>query len=265
VRRSALAATLALLQSLASTAGAAEDGAAGARDVRGAVPIVAYSYSAFGVPAGTVGGQAYGLALLGSGQASAGGGGGMVWGSPVERLTLIGDAALDPTGRFAPSAAALVRVFGDPQRGWSFGALGRVERAGFGLEPTRTRDSPDELEPELDTGVLLSYAEYGWHADVNAIAGYGTGDDADVDGEGRLRLARDLGRWVRLGVDGQARARLTGPKTLLGGRTWDFAGGLQLLVGTGHVFGAMTTGPTTMNLPHGVGVSSVLSVGASTF
>jgi hypothetical protein len=259
-------AALAIL-SAPSGARAADDSAAppnetaraSSSDVRGQIPIVAYAYSAQGVPAGTVGAQAYGLGLEAKGQRAIAGGGGTVWGSPVDRLTLVGDGARDQFGNFAPSAAAMVRLLGDPAQGFTLSALGKFKIEGFGVGPN------DELESEVELGMLLSYARQGWHLDANAIGGHGTGDDGDADAEGRLRIGRDLGDLVRVGADGQARYRLAGAAPLLGGRTWDFAAGPQLLVGQSHFFGSLTAGPATMGVASGIGWTAIASVGGVSF
>lgn len=229
-----------------------------ARDVRSEVPIVAYAYGASGVTAGSVGVQAYGVGLAGAGQRAIGGGGGSVWGSPVDRLTLIADGARDIFGNFAPSAAAIVRIVGRPNDGFSLGALGKYKVDGFAIGPK------NEMESEIEAGLLLSYVRYGWHLHANAIGGRGLGDDGEMDTETRVRIAHDLGDIVRVGLDGQARVRVAGDTRLPGNRTWDFAGGPQLLVGTGHFFGALTAGPATMGMLSGVGWTGVLSFGGAT-
>ncbi len=234
--------------------------AASTTDVKGEVPIVAYTYAAQGVSAGSVGAQAYGLGLAASGQRAVAGGGATVWGSPIDRLTLVGDGARDQFGNFAPSAAAMVRLLGDPAKdGFALSALGKFKIEGFGVGPR------DEIESELEAGLLLSYARQGWHLDANAIGGHGTGDDGDADAEGRLRLGRDLGELVRVGADGQARYRLAGAAPLLGGRTWDFAAGPQLIVGQSHFFGSLTAGPATMGVASGIGWTAIASVGGVSF
>jgi hypothetical protein len=228
------------------------------RDIKTEIPNLAYSYTAYGASAGTLGAQAYGLGLGASGQKATLGGGGTVWGSPVDRLTLIGDGSRDVFGNFAPSAAAVVRLLGTPGRGFSLGALGKYKVEGFAVGPN------NEFESELETGLLLSYGRAGWHFDVNAIGGAGLGDDGEIDAEGRLRLGRDLGSLFRVGVDGQARARLSGSSRLPGGRTWDFAGGPQLLLGSDRFFGALTAGPATMGVLSNVGWTAIVSVGGAT-
>jgi hypothetical protein len=92
------------------------------------------------------------------------------------------------------------------------------------------------------------------------------GDEGEMDAEGRLRLGRDVGSWVRLGLDGQARVRVAGPMTLANGRTWDFAAGPQFLAYSGPFFGSLTAGPTTTGLvTNNVGFTAMLSVGGTTF
>jgi hypothetical protein len=175
----------------------------------------------------------------------------------LDRLTLIGDGSRDMFGHFAPSAAAVVRVFGD-REGLSLGVLGKFKVEGFGTGPN------GETEAEIESGLLLSYARYGWHFDLNAIGGVGTGDDGEVDAEGRLRFGRDIGELLRLGLDGQARFRMAGDTKLPGGRTWDFVGGPQVLFGQRHFFGALTAGPATMGVVKDVGFSAIVSIGGTT-
>lgn len=226
-------------------------------DVRSAMPIVAYTYDANGAPAGTMGASAYGVGLASS--KSTIGGGGSVWGSPVDRLTLVADGQRDVFGQFAPSAAAIVRLAGTPGRGLSLGAIGKYKIDGFGVGPN------GEIESEIESGLLLSYARAGWHADANAITGFGLGDDGEIDSEGRLRLGRDIGRFVRVGLDGQARLRLSGANKLPGGRTWDFAAGPQVLFGTGRFFAAVTGGPATMAIAdRSLGWTGVVTIGGTT-
>src|SRR5262249_48175082 len=105
------------------------------KEVKNEIPIVAYAYSANGASAGTIGVQAYGLSLSGSGQRTLVGGGGTVWGSPLDRLTLIGDAPRDMFGNFAPSAAATVRLLGTPNDGFVLSALGKFKVEGFATGP----------------------------------------------------------------------------------------------------------------------------------
>ena len=231
------------------------------KDVRNELPIVAYTYAAAGVSAKTIGVQAYGLGLVAQGQDGAVGGGGAVWGSPIDRLTIVADAQRNVTRDFSPSAAAIVRLYGNGGEGLTLGALGKFKIDGFGKGP-----SGDEVESELEIGGLLSFASAGWHLDANAIAGRGLGDDGEMDTEGRLRLGRDVGSWARVGIDGQARVRVAGPLTLANGRSWDFAAGPQVLAYSGNFFGALTAGPTSIGLlSQNVGFTAIVSVGGTTF
>jgi hypothetical protein len=243
---------------LAEKSSAATDRLASPDDVRGEIPIVAYSYTAHGASAGSIGVAAYGLGLTAPGQRAIAGGGATVWGSPVDRLTLVGDGARDMFGNVSPSAAVIVRIAGKAGDGWSVGALGKFKIEGFGTGPN------GETESEIESGLLVSCARAGWHLDANALGGMGTGDAGEVDVEGRLRLGRDLGRFARLGIDGQMRVRASGDKPLPGGRTWDFAGGPQVLVGSGHLFGALTGGPATMGVVDHVGWTAIASLGGMT-
>ena len=192
------------------------------KDVRSEVPNYAYSYTAYGATEKTLGVQVYGLGVGAAGQRGILGGGLTVWGSPIDRLTLIGDGQRDLYGNFAPSAALVVRLLGKSGTGWSLGGLGKFKVEGFGdgkpIGAGSRPATPGEIESEVETGLLLSYAKSGGlHFDLNAITGVGTGEDGEVDEEGRLRLGYDVTHLVRLGVDGQVRARLNGPKYLANG------------------------------------------------
>jgi hypothetical protein len=230
------------------------------RDVKTEVPILAYTYQAYGSSAGGVGAQVTGLGLAASGQKAIAGGGATVWGSPIDRLTIIADAQRNFFGNFSPSAAVVYRFYGNANDGFSLGALGKFKVDGFAGGPQQ-----DEIESELELGFLASYVQSGWHFDLNAIAGRGLGDDGETDAEGRLRFGKDLGQWVRLGVDGQARVRLAGPKYLPNGQIWDFAAGPQIMIGSKRFYGALTGGPATMGLSSSnVGWTLVASIGGST-
>ncbi len=212
-------------------------------DVRYQLPVVAYAYRAGGASAGTMGVQALGVGLVGSDGHGVVGGGGSIWGSPLDRLTLVADAQRDVSRNFSPAAAAIFRIAGSSERGLSFGALGRFKIDGFAAGPDR-----DEIESEVELGALASLVESGWLVDLNAIGGRGVGDDGETDAEGRLRLGRDVTDWLRIGLDGQARLRLSGPRYLPSGRTWDFASGLQGLARRKNFFLSMTAGPATAGM-----------------
>ncbi len=232
-----------------------------APDVRAEPPNLVHAYAAYGATARSVGAEAYGLASGAAGQRGLLGGGFSVWASPVDRVTLIADGQRNAYGNFSPSLAVVARLLGTREAGWSLGALGKFKVDGFASGPAR-----DEIEAEVELGLLLSFARRRWHIDLNAIGGQGTGDDGEIDLEGRLRVGRDLGRWARVGIDGEVRARLAGPRYLPNGRTWDFSAGPQLLVGASRLFGALTAGPTTAGvLSDRLGASAVVTVGGSTF
>jgi hypothetical protein len=229
--------------------------------LRNEVPIFAYAYKASSVSYMTLGVRAYSQGLIGSGQDAVGGGGATVWGSPVKRLTLLVDAQRSITRNFSPSAAAVVHLLGDGREGLSLGALGKYKVDGFAGGP-----HGDEIESELELGALVSFASGPWQVDTNVIAGRGLGDDGETDAEGRLRMGYDLGAYVRFGFDGQIRQRLAGPRYLTNGRTWDVAAGPQLIVQRGSLFGALTTGPSTVGmLNENIGFFGTLAVGATTF
>jgi hypothetical protein len=233
----------------------------GPRDVKTEVPITAFAYSATGAPAKTLGAYGYGLGLAGSGQRFSAGGGVTAWGSPIDRLTLVADALRDVylLDHFAPSFAAVVRLLGRADDGFSLGALAKYKVEGFGT------DANGDLESEIEGGLLLSYVHRQLHVDVNTITGVGLTEDGEIDTEARLRLGYDVGPLVRVGVDGQGRWRLAGTKNPPGNRTWDFGGGPQVVVGGKSFFGSLTTGPTTMGLttPDIVGWTVMASVGGA--
>lgn len=224
------------------------------RDTRSDVPLVAFTHTAHGAPTRSFGAQGFGMGLVASGQKSVGGGL-RVWGSPVERLTLLAEGERDLRGDLSPSATAVVRLLGTGARGWSLGVLGKFKANGFAPDVT------GEIETELETGLLASYVRAGFHLDANAIAGFGLGDAGEADVEGRLRLGQDLGRFVRAGVDGQLRALVAGPRLPYGPGTWDFVAGPQVVVGSSAFFGALTAGPTSVGVPQNLGWTALASVG----
>src|SRR5207245_5862306 len=116
------------------------------------------------------------------------GGAGAIWGSPFERLTIVVDGQRNLSRDFSPSAAGIVRLYGNGRDGLTLGALGKFKIDGFG----KGRNG-DEVESEVEIGGLMSFESLGWHLDVNAIGGTGLGDDGEVDTEERLRLGYDVG------------------------------------------------------------------------
>jgi hypothetical protein len=219
--------------------------------------IVAHTY-ATGVARGQLGAMGYGSGLV-SGGSSTWAGGATAWGSPVDRLTIVADAQRDVNAQFAPSVAALVRLVGAPGRGFSFGVIGKYKVDGFARGPN------NEFESEAETGALLSLHEGRFHLDTNAIGGVGLTDDREVDAEGRLRVGIDVTSFLRLGIDEQARWRVSGATKLPGNRSWDYAGGAQVLVSFGGFFGALTAGPTTMGVYDSkAGWMAMMTLGAVT-
>lgn len=232
----------------------AEGATATQRDLAPLIPVGAYAYSA-GTDSGLLGAQVEAVAVGGRKRTI---GGGMTgWWAPIDRLTLFADAQRDVFGHFAPSLAAITRVAGEPNDGWSLGLLGKFKVEGFGIGPNH------ETESEIEAGAVVSYAAGRVHLDLDGITGAGLGDDGEIDAEARVRFGGDITRAVRLGLDGQARWRVTGTTALAAGRTWDFAGGPQLVVIPGRWFVALTAGPSTMNVPDGrVAFTSAVAVGA---
>jgi hypothetical protein len=254
-----LGGTVAKAQAFADSSDAAERKPE-RRDVRTDLPVTAYAYSAQGARRGTAGGQGFVLGLVAPGQSSTLGGGATVWGAPLERLTLVGDAQRNIYGNFSPSIAAIVPLLGERHHGWSLGGLGKFKVDGFASGPQK-----DEIESELELGALISFAERGFGLDLNLIAGRGLGDDGETDTEMRLRLGHTWGELVWLGLDAQGRVRVSGPRTLANGRIWDFAAGPQLLVGSGSFFAVLSAGPATMGLlSKDIGFTSMLGIGGTT-
>jgi hypothetical protein len=255
---------IASAQSGAVSSGVSDDSAqaasSAARDqAHDETPIAAFAYTAHGGSTRNIGVQAYGLGLFATGQDGVVGGGGAVWGSPLDRLTLIVDGQRNLSREFSPSAAAILRLYGDGREGASIGFLGKFKVDGFAAGP-----SHDEVESEIELGALFSYRQYGWSVDANAIAGAGTGDEGETDAEGRLRLGRAMGSHLRVGLDGQLRARVAGPRYLPNGRTWDFAVGPQIAATFDRWYGSLTVGPATTGLlSSDVGWIAVLSLGGT--
>ncbi|MEO8548809.1 MAG: hypothetical protein ABI678_02505 [Kofleriaceae bacterium] len=229
-----------------------------AKDVKDAIPNLAFAYTAGGVAKGTFGVQAYGADphAGGGSQESFLAGGGAIWASPIDRVTFVADASRNLTGNFTPSVAGIVRLVGPSSDGLTFGVLGKLKVEGFGAAPG------GEMEAEAEVGLLLSGASASWHGDLNAIAGFDA-DGGELDGEVRARLGRDLGRLVRLGIDGQVRYS-AGRRSLPGGRAGDFIVGPQVLLGTSHFYASFTGGPSTVGVPSSLGWASIIAIGGAT-
>jgi hypothetical protein len=164
-------------------------------------------------------------------------------------------------GEFAPSLGATFRLYGTRGKGLELGALGRYKIDGFGRGP-----DGDEVEGELETGFLIGYHEGRYHLQANTILGVGTGDDGEIDVEARARLGRDLGKYVRVGIDGQSRIRVGGPRLLSNGRSWDWVVGPQVFIGHENFFAAFTAGPSTVGTTtKNIGAVAILSIGGTAF
>jgi hypothetical protein len=223
-----------------------------AKDAKQQVPIVAHTYSAFGSSAGTIGAAAFGDSVSSRGNATTLGGGLRVWGSPIDRLTILLDGQRNPGGGSAPTAGAIFRIAGNLDDGWAFSALGKYKNDGFA-----------HVEGEVEIGALLSYARFGLHLDVNSVFG-GDFDGQEMDAEGRARAGYDVAKWLRLGLDAQWRYRVAGARTLAGGRKGDLVGGPQVLFAYRNFFVSVTAGPSTVDLASGVGWSVLLMGGGMT-
>jgi hypothetical protein len=237
-------------------------------DVRAMVPQVSYTYSAHGAPEKTLGAAFTGFGLADTtttnGARSGGsviGGGISVWGSPLSRLTIIGDATRNVYREFSPALGATFRLMGKPGEGLNLGALVRYKVDGFGRGPTK-----DEVEGELEGGMLVGYHQKRLHLELNTILGVGTTEEGEVDVEARGRVGYDLSEHLRVGVDGQSRFRVAGPGILSNGQSYDWVLGPQAMVSSGHFFGSFLAGPTTTGtISPKVGAIVAISVGGTTF
>jgi hypothetical protein len=220
------------------------------------VPRVAYTDTAFGSGALTLGAAGFGE-LRSSSDTSADphfGGGIRIWGSPIDRLLFVLDAQRrDSTNEFAPAVTAQVRFLGSERAGWALGALVRYKTEGFA-----------ELEGEMEGGLLASLSQRRFHGDLNVVIG-GDFDGHESDGELLARAGYDVLPFLRLGAEGRGRYRLAGEVDLPGGRSWDAFGGAQAFAFYSHYFGAVTVGPSTVGMVNSVGWSMLASAGGVMF
>ena len=220
------------------------------------VPRVAYTDTAFGVGAATLGASGFGEAR---GSASAGtqphlGGGIRVWGSPIDRLVLVLDAQRrDSNDRFAPAVTVQVRILGSESEGWALGALGRYKTEGFA-----------SMEGEIESGILISASHLAFHFDGNVVAG-GDFDGKEGDGELLARAGYDVLPFLRLGAEGRGRYKLAGTTELPGNRNWDAFGGPQVFAFADYYFAAATGGPSTVGLVDHIGWSVIATAGGVMF
>jgi hypothetical protein len=215
-------------------------------------PQGAYAVSAFGTPSANIGvGAASGVQTgTGTGRGSEFQGGMTIFGAPIDRLTLFGTGERRFDGTYAPSAGIIVRLFGSRVEGWALSIGGKYKADGFA-----------DVGGETELGFFGSYARNGWHADANAVVGAGF-EEKESDGEARFRLGYEVAPSVRVGIDGQARYRLAGSRTLAGGRRWDAVGGPQVGVSFGPVYSTVTVGPSSVDVASGIGWTATASVGA---
>lgn len=220
-----------------------------------AAPVHGFTYSPLGSPAGTVGAAAFDQTVLGSVDPSHRFGG-RVFGSPIDRLTLLAEGHRAFSGALVPAATAIVRLFGG-RDGFSLGALAKAKAEGF----TAGRDTKGEAE----AGVLVGYHHARFHLDANGFAGVGLGEEREMDGEAKLRTGFDVLPYLRVGIDGQARVRLLGDGKLAGDRTWDWVIGPQVLASYRNLYTAVAAGPATFGYAGaGVGFLGSVTVGATT-
>jgi hypothetical protein len=245
-------------------------------DIREEVPLLAYTTSAFGASRMTMGALGYG-GVLGAPAASSpgtglvnslsGGGGARIWGSPVDRLTIVLEVArpLDdkacggagkpciPANAAKPSASVIGRLLGSRQAGMALSA-----------ELTYRTDGFADFGGEVEGSMLFSLARSGLHLDSNVTFGGAVDpDEREADGEVKLRLGYDVTSWFRVGLDGRFRYRLLGEQTLPGNRLGDAVGGPELLFSYKHLFVAVDGGPSTVGVARGVGGTVLGTLGTA--
>jgi hypothetical protein len=218
-------------------------------DGRDDAPVFALTHSAFGTRANKIGAQAFGYGQSAA-DGSAGGGGLMIHGSPLDRLTLsvTGQRHLD--SRLAPSASVAYRLVGSLDQSWALAAMGTYKAEGFA-----------EIEGEVELGVLFSIFQNRWHFDVNAVAGGGLEESEEFDAEAKLRAGYDVTDWLRLGADARGRYRLRGDKLLAGQRKGDVIGGPQLIFSWSRFYASALVGASTVDVGSGVGATGWLVFG----
>lgn len=220
------------------------------------VTRVAYTHTAFGASAMTIGGAGFGEATgpFKGTERPHFGGGVRVWGSPIDRLTLLADGERrETTDEFAPSASVQVRILGSRPEGWALSGLVRYKAEGFA-----------ELGGEAEFALLGSYARHHVHFDGNAIVGTAF-EEEERDVEGLARAGYDVLPFLRIGGEGRIRYRIAGDITLPGGRTWDGIVGPQVLGHYNAFFAALTGGPSNVGIVDKVGWAAIATVGGVAF
>ncbi len=245
-------------------------------DIRQEIPLLAYTTSAFGAPRMTIGALGYGGILGAPGQTSAGtglvnsisaGGGARIWGSPIDRLTIMLEVArpLDdkacggagkpcvPANAAKPSATIIGRILGSQAQGYALAAQLTYRTDGFA-----------DFGGEFEGSVLFSLARRGFHLDTNVtFGGAADPDEQEADGEVKLRFGYDVTSWFRVGLDGRFRYRLLGAQSLPGNRLGDAVGGPELLFSYKHLFVAVDGGPSTVGIAQGVGGTVLGTLGTA--
>lgn len=183
-------------------------------------------------------------------------GGARLWVGFLERVTVQGEFGRDLEGRYSPSAAAAIRVFGDRRRGWALGTLGRYRTRGLST-----------IEGEVEMGLLGSYRRNKLNIDLNVVAGVGVAEE-EADAESALRLSYDLSDLFRLGLEGRVRRELREERdrpSEEGEGEWDAFAGVQASFAFQRFFAMVTAGPQKQRLGDEVGVAGQLLVGGVTF
>jgi hypothetical protein len=230
-------------------------------DARDVVPTMGYAQSAFGAARMSAGVAAYVGVLYGqpnpTGDPSAGKtmpqGGVHIFGSPVDRLTLSFDLDKRDFGTPTPSGTIAVRILGSREQGWAFGAAASYRTEGFA-----------NVAGEVEGSLLLSFAKYRLHADLNGTFGAAV-KEHEMDSEVKLRLGYDVLPWMRVGADSRFRMRVGDGKFLAGGRTVDAVGGPEVVFGYKHFFAALAGGPSTVGVARGFGWGATTTLGAAAF
>jgi len=228
-------------------------------DARDEVPVVGFAESAFGASRMSVGTLGYVGMLYGNPSPTGDTGkllpqgGARLWGSPVDRLTFLLEVDRRDFGRAAPSATIAVRIFGSRAQGWAVGAAATYRAEAFA-----------NIVGEVEGSLLLSFARYGLHADLNGTFG-GALAEREMDSEVKLRLGYDVTSWLRIGGDSRFRMRVGGGKYLAGGRSFDAIGGPEVVFGYKSFFATLSGGPSTVGVAQGYGWGATTAVGAALY
>lgn len=224
------------------------------KDASREVPRVAYTHTAFGSSTVSIGAAGMAESHGGASNRAFLGGGIRVWGSPVDRLTLLADGERrEANGEFAPSVSAQFRILGSRADGFALAVLGRYKTEGFA-----------ELGGETEFGFLGSYAKHALHLDINGVIG-GNAEEREGDVELLFRGGYEVTTFLRIGAEGRARQRIAGSRELPGGRSWDAILGPQVLAYSGPAFGAVTGGPSTVGISDRIGWAVIATAGAVAF